>query len=132
DPRPIDHRVGGHVSRRPQPVPRRSASEISVTEVRNALRCPRVFALGRAQGRAVVFPVGASSLGALFHRIAEVFARELETPPESVRRLPADAPSAEVARAISAWLLHHLVAQLEAEPSAASMPGEIDDLAEAL
>jgi S-DNA-T family DNA segregation ATPase FtsK/SpoIIIE len=114
------------------PVPRRASSEISVTEVRNALRCPRVFALGRARGQAVAFPIGASSLGALFHRIAEVFARELDAPPERVRRLPAGAPRELVARTLGAWLLGHLVAELEANPSAASMPAEIDDLAEAL
>ena len=46
---------------------------ISVTEVRNALRCPRLFALGRARSAAVQFPVGSSSLGATFHRLAERF-----------------------------------------------------------
>lgn len=110
----------------------RAAREFSVTEVRNALRCPRVFALGRSRKRAVAFPIGASSLGALFHRIAERFARELEAPPAPVSALPLHAPRELVADALSAWLLGHLVSELEANPGAASMPGEIDDLAEAL
>ncbi|HVK63579.1 MAG TPA: FtsK/SpoIIIE domain-containing protein [Polyangium sp.] len=114
------------------PSPRRGAREVSVTEIRNALRCPRVFALGRARGQAVAFPIGASSLGALFHRIAERFARELEGPPEPVRALLPHTPRERVAEALSAWLLGHLVDELEANPSAASMPGEIDDLVEAL
>ncbi len=108
------------------------AHTISVTELRNALRCPRVFALGRARRQAVAFPIGASALGALFHRIAEVFARELASPPERVARLPRGAPREVVASAISIWLLGHLIAELEGNPEAASMPGEIDDLAEAL
>jgi len=107
-------------------------SELSVTEVRNALRCPRVFALGRARGKAVVFPVGASSLGATFHRIAEVFAGGLDAPPEHVARLPRGAPRETVAAALGAWLLGHLVDALERSPELASMPGEVDDLAEAL
>jgi S-DNA-T family DNA segregation ATPase FtsK/SpoIIIE len=111
---------------------RKPPSELSVTEVRNALRCPRIFALGRAQAKAVVFPVGASSLGATFHRIAERFARDLEAPPEAVRRLPPGAPRADVAAAFGAWLLGHLVAALDESPALASMPGEVDDLAEAL
>ena len=117
---------------RPEPATRRPENEVSVTEVRNALRCPRVFALGRARGQPVVFPVGASSLGALFHRIAERFARELDTPPERVRRLAAGATPAMIAGAVGVWLTSHLVAELEADPSYATMPGEVDDLAEAL
>ena len=111
---------------------------ISVTELRNALRCPRVFALGRADGRAVAFPIGASSLGALFHRIADRFARELDAPPADLAALRAGAPTEEVERAIAAWLLDHLIAELDPKSAApasadlASMPGEIDDLAEAL
>ena len=107
-------------------------SELSVTEVRNALRCPRVFALGRARGKAVVFPVGASSLGATFHRIAELFAGGVEAPPDHVKRLPRGAPRETVASALGAWLLGHLVDALERSPDLASMPGEVDDLAEAL
>jgi S-DNA-T family DNA segregation ATPase FtsK/SpoIIIE len=117
---------------RPEPQTRRAENEVSVTEVRNALRCPRVFALGRARGQPVVFPVGASSLGALFHRIAERFARELDAPPPRLRRLAADAAPAAIADAVGAWLIGHLVAELSADPSYATMPGEVDDLAEAL
>jgi hypothetical protein len=111
---------------------KREPNAISVTEVRNALRCPRVFALGRALGQAVAFPVGASSLGALFHRIAELFSRELTSPPAEVAALPAGAPREQVARALSAWLLGYLIAELEADPALPTMPAEVDDLAEAL
>jgi DNA segregation ATPase FtsK/SpoIIIE, S-DNA-T family len=111
---------------------RKGTSDLSVTEVRNALRCPRIFALGRARGKAVVFPVGASSLGATFHRIAERFARDLEAPPAAVRRLQRGAAREAVAAAFGAWLLGHLVAALDESPALASMPGEVDDLAEAL
>jgi DNA segregation ATPase FtsK/SpoIIIE, S-DNA-T family len=104
----------------------------SVMEVRNALRCPRVFALGRARKHAVVFPIGSSSLGAMFHRIVEGFALELASPPEPVRRLPDGASREQLTRLFTAWLLGHLVGELKACPEAASMPGEIDDLAEAL
>jgi S-DNA-T family DNA segregation ATPase FtsK/SpoIIIE len=104
-----------------------------VTEVRNALRCPRVFALGRTGLRkTVAFPVGASSLGATFHRIAELFSRSLDAPPEVVRGLPRGAPREDVAAALGRWLLDHLVDALEEAPTLASMPGEVDDLAEAL
>ncbi len=106
---------------------------VSVTEVRNALRCPRVFALGRAYPKkTVAFPVGASSLGATFHRIAERFARDLDAPSEALRSLPRGAPREAVAAALGAWLLDHLVDALDESPALASMPGEVDDLAEAL
>lgn len=107
-------------------------SRVSVTEVRNALRCPRVFALGRARGKAVAFPVGASSLGATFHRIAERFARDLDTPPDAVARLPKGAPRDTIGATLGAWLLGHLVDELEASPALSTIPGEVDDLAEAL
>jgi S-DNA-T family DNA segregation ATPase FtsK/SpoIIIE len=107
-------------------------SELSVTEVRNALRCPRIFALGRARGKAVVFPVGASSLGATFHRIAERFAKDLEAPPEGIARLSPGTPRETIAAALGAFLLGHLVEALDETPALASMPGEVDDLAEAL
>ncbi|HZF50295.1 MAG TPA: FtsK/SpoIIIE domain-containing protein [Polyangiaceae bacterium] len=116
----------------PPTAQKREPNAISVTEVRNALRCPRVFALGRALGQAVAFPVGASSLGALFHRIAEVFSRELASPPAQIAALPAGAPRDQVARALSAWLLGYLIAELEADPALPTMPAEVDDLAEAL
>jgi S-DNA-T family DNA segregation ATPase FtsK/SpoIIIE len=108
-------------------------SDVSVTEVRNALRCPRVFALGRARPQqTVAFPVGASSLGATFHRIAERFARALDDPPEAVRRLPQGAPREAVAAALGGWLLGYLIDALDESPALATMPGEVDDLAEAL
>lgn len=102
--------------------------ELSVTEVRNALRCPRVFALGRAHRQAVVFPIGSSSLGPLFHRIVERYARESELLPEPIRGSTERTPRERVADS----LLRYLVAELEAIPEAAMMPGELDDLAEAL
>ncbi|NUQ74056.1 MAG: PD-(D/E)XK nuclease family protein [Polyangiaceae bacterium] len=117
---------------KPAPLVRRDATEIQVTEVRNALRCPRVFAIGRARSQAVMFPIGTSSLGSLFHRICELFARALANPPEAVLRLPEGAPRERVARLLGAWLLDLLVSELEKNPALAGMPGEVDDLAEAL
>lgn len=111
----------------PQSVPR-----FTVTEVRNALRCPRVFALGRSRGPAVAFPIGASSLGALFHRIAERFARELNHPPRQMKALLPDTPVERIGDVLSSWLLAHLARELTEHPSTASMPTEVDDLAEAL
>ncbi|MBI4956683.1 MAG: PD-(D/E)XK nuclease family protein [Myxococcales bacterium] len=107
-------------------------NEVSVTEVRNALRCPRIFALGRRRGRPVAFPVGASSLGATFHRIADRAARQVATLPQAVERLAAQASRAAVADALGAWLLAFLVDELEQSPALASMPSEVDDLGEAL
>lgn len=112
--------------------PPRAVPRFTVTEVRNALRCPRVFALGRSRGQAVAFPIGASSLGALFHRIAEKFAAELVKPPMQLRQLPPNAPVERIHDVLSSWLLGHLVQELTEHPSAASMPAEMDDLAEAL
>lgn len=105
---------------------------ISVTEVRNALRCPRVFALGRKLGRPVAFPVGASALGATFHRIVESFAQASSTPPESLRSLAADTDDGRVAQAVRCWVLDRLVRELQSHPQLGSMPAEVDDLAEAL
>lgn len=106
--------------------------ELSVVEVRNALRCPRVFALGRQAKRPVDFLLGSSTLGALFHRIVDRFTREIGSPPEAVKRLSVGAAREQVTRAFAAWLLGHLVSELKANPEVASMPGEVDDLAEAL
>lgn len=106
--------------------------EISVTEVRNALRCPRVFALGRMRGQQVAFPLGASSLGSAFHRIVETAARTAGDPPERLRRLEAGARREVTAEAVAAWLLALLVRELEHAPAYCSMPAEVDDLAEAL
>jgi DNA segregation ATPase FtsK/SpoIIIE, S-DNA-T family len=105
---------------------------ISVTEVRNALRCPRIFALGRLHDRAVSFPVGSSCLGATFHRIVERFANAVPAPPDYLARLPAGTPRDDVEAALGRWLLDGLVEELGADPSYAAIPGEVDDLAEAL
>jgi DNA segregation ATPase FtsK/SpoIIIE, S-DNA-T family len=120
----IGLRVG--LSERPDPI------ELSVVEVRNALRCPRAFALGRARGQPIAFPISSSSLGALFHRIAERSARECESPPEPVMRLPVGAPREQVTRVFVVWVLDHLIGELKASTAATTMPGELDDLAEGL
>ncbi len=103
---------------------------LSVTEIRNALRCPRVFALGRAHGRTVIFPIGASALGAVFHRLVAAFAREPDL--SRLARLPAGAPVDEIARTLSGSLLRLLAADLARGPGYASMAAEVDDLAQAL
>ena len=108
------------------------SERVSVTEVRNALRCPRVFALGRMHRRAVGFPVGSSCLGGTFHRIVDRFANTVTTPPGHFSSLPAGSPRDEVEAHLARWLLEGLVAELEADPTYAVVPGEVDDLAEAL
>jgi S-DNA-T family DNA segregation ATPase FtsK/SpoIIIE len=105
---------------------------LSVTEVRNALRCPRVFALGRLRGKQVSFPLGASSLGSAFHRIVETLARSVAAPPVGLQRLEASATRDEVAAELSSWCIELLAAELELTPAYVSMPAEVDDLAEAL
>lgn len=105
---------------------------VSVTEVRNALRCPRLFALGRSLGRSVAFPVGSSCLGASFHRVVERFARVVASPPARFAQLSMAAARDEVEAHISHWLLDLLIDELEQDVTYASMPGEVDDLAEAL
>lgn len=105
---------------------------VSVTEVRNALRCPRIFALGRALRREVGFPVAGSSLGAAFHRIVGAFAATIDNPPTKLAQLVAGADEADISAAIAAVLLDEAGAEIERTPSYASMPAEIDDLAEAL
>ncbi len=102
----------------------------SVTETRNALRCPRVFALGRLRGQQVMFPIGASALGSVFHRLVAEFAREPAA--TGLDRLPRSATAAEVADALAAALLLLLATELGRNPAYASMPSEVDDLAEAL
>lgn len=108
------------------------SERVSVTEVRNALRCPRIFALGRRSGRAVAFPVGSSRLGAAFHAIVDRFARGVQDPPEAFLALPARTARDDVEAGLVRWLLEGLVDWLEREPATASMPQEVDDLAEAL
>jgi len=105
---------------------------VSVTEVRNALRCPRVFALGRSRGKQVSFPLGASSLGSAFHRIVEALARGVGEPPPGLARLEATASQAQVESELCAWCIDLLARELEVTPAYVSMPAEVDDLAEAL
>lgn len=105
---------------------------ISVTEVRNALRCPRIFALGRLRKKAVAFPVGSSCLGATFHRVVERFHRTVDRPPAAFEVLAAGAPRDDVETELAAWLLAIAVEELAGDPSYASIPAEVDDLAEAL
>lgn len=104
---------------------------ISVTEVRNALRCPRIFVLGRRAGSQVTFPVGPSSLGATFHRIVARAAETADPPPPRIAALATGSREALI-EALTAWLGDELVAEIERSPALATMPSEVDDLAEAL
>lgn len=105
---------------------------LSVTEVRNALRCPRLFTLGRARGRVVAFPVGSSLLGATFHRVVDRFALEVATPPGHFQALREGAERDEVEASLVRWLLAIVVDELAKDATYASVPGEVDNLAEAL
>jgi DNA segregation ATPase FtsK/SpoIIIE, S-DNA-T family len=106
---------------------------VSVTEVRNALRCPRIFALGRRTGgREVAFPVTASALGAAFHRIVSAFSATGASPSAALAELEPGASEATIASVLAGALLDHAAAEVERMPSYASMPAELDDLAEAL
>jgi len=107
-------------------------SIFSVTEVRNALRCPRIFALGRSTRRAVAFPIGSSCLGASFHRLVDRFAKTVDAPPPGFASLPAKGALDDVDAALRRWLLGLLVDELETDPALATMPAEVDDLAQAL
>lgn len=104
-------------------------SSYSVTEARNALRCPRVFALGRARRQQVAFPMGSSTLGATFHRLVDLFAQHAPNAPAAVRG--AQTPEA-ASEAVSAWVLGFLEHELEINEALHGMPAEVDDLAEAL
>jgi S-DNA-T family DNA segregation ATPase FtsK/SpoIIIE len=105
---------------------------LSVTEVRNALRCPRIFALGRLGNQQASFPVGSSSLGAPFHRLVARFAQTVSTPPAFLAALGADAPQERVAHVLGGWIIGHLITELDRVPAYQTMPAEVDDLAEAL
>jgi DNA segregation ATPase FtsK/SpoIIIE, S-DNA-T family len=105
---------------------------VSVTEVRNALRCPRLFALGRQLGRSVAFPVGSSCLGASFHRIVEQLSRVVAAPPSAFAALRVGAARDDVEASLTDWLMDMLLDELAADATFATMPGEVDDLAEAL
>lgn len=102
---------------------------LSVTEVRNALRCPRAFVLGRLGRKAVTFPLGSSCLGASFHRIVERFAQTVQTPPEELAGRSTQ--DTAVAPALDQWILGLLIRELQADPGYASIPAEVDELAEA-
>jgi S-DNA-T family DNA segregation ATPase FtsK/SpoIIIE len=91
-----------------------------------------LFALGRSRGAAVAFPVGSSLLGAAFHRIVEKFAKSVAAPPRELLALQSGAARDDVESAIAHWLLALLVEELDADDGYASMPAEVDDLAEAL
>ena len=108
------------------------AVSVSVTEVRNALRCPRIFALGRMGARAVAFPIGSSCLGSAFHRIVERFAAGVDAPPPGIATLGEGAPLDAIVAGLRACLLDLLAAELEGDAALRTMPGEVDDLAEAL
>lgn len=111
----------------------RRSDAISVTEVRNALRCPRLFTLGRSTGKTVQFPVASSALGATFHRLIERFSRSLDSPPAAVASLLEGTPAEALRGALIRWLLDdHLVPELERNDLYARAPGEVDDLAEAM
>lgn len=107
-------------------------SSFSVTEVRNALRCPRIFALGRLKNSAVAFPIGSSCLGASFHRLVDRFARNVEHAPPSFAALAGGAPLDVIEAELRTWLVGLLVDELDADAALATMPGEVDDLAQAL
>lgn len=108
------------------------ALSLSVTEVRNALRCPRLFTLGRVRGRVVGFPIGSSSLGATFHRVVEKMAREVDKPPEHFDALLSGCARDAIEASLIRWLLARLVDELDSDPTYAAIPGEVDELAEAL
>jgi len=106
-----------------------TAAVISVTELRNALRCPRAFVLGRLLRKAVAFPLGSSCLGASFHRVVDRFARTVLTPPGELAARDAGDP--EAGPALTRWIMGLLIRELQADPGYASIPAEVDDLAEA-
>ena len=105
---------------------------VSVTEVRNALRCPRIFALGRIEQKVVAFPVGSSCLGATFHRLVDRFSADVGAPPAAFGVLPSGAALDTIEHGLCSWLLGYLREELGADPGYWTIPGEVDDLAEAL
>ncbi len=108
------------------------SERVSVTEVRNALRCPRIFALGRMEQKVVSFPVGSSCLGATFHRLLDRFSNSVGAAPGALEALPEGAPRDEIELILRAWLLSYLTEELAADPGYWTIPAEVDDLAEAL
>lgn len=108
------------------------SERVSVTEVRNALRCPRIFALGRLEEKVVAFPVGSSCLGASFHRIVDKFAGAVNAPPPAFAQLDAGAALDTIEAALSNWILGYLKEELAADQGYWTIPAEVDDLAQAL
>lgn len=108
------------------------SERISVTEVRNALRCPRIFALGRLEQKAVAFPVGSSCLGGSFHRLVDRFTGSVAAPPAHFAALEVGAPRDVIEATLGSWVLSYLEDELRADPGYWTIPGEVDDLAEAL
>jgi S-DNA-T family DNA segregation ATPase FtsK/SpoIIIE len=96
-----------------------------------------VFALGRRRGQQVAFPLGSSSLGATFHRVVErLHALGAGTVAGAVGgfldHLPSTASTGAVEAAIARFLLDLLADEIEVSPVLATMPAEVDDLADAL
>lgn len=108
------------------------SERVSVTEVRNALRCPRIFALGRLEKKTVAFPVGSSCLGASFHRLVERFSGSVEAPPAHFLALEKGAPLDSVQASLTRWITDYLRDELLSDVGYWTIPGEVDDLAEAL
>jgi DNA segregation ATPase FtsK/SpoIIIE, S-DNA-T family len=108
------------------------SERVSVTEVRNALRCPRIFALGRLEEKVVAFPVGSSCLGATFHRLVDKFAGSISAPPAEFCALTHKAPLDSIEASLARWVLAFLHEELKADHGYWTIPGEVDELAEAL
>src|SRR5688572_31242662 len=92
----------------------------------------RIFALGRLRKAAVAFPIGSSCLGASFHRLVDRFGKTVDTPPASFSALAAGAALDDIEAELRNWILDLLVEDLGADTTLSTMPGEIDDLAQAL
>lgn len=101
---------------------------VSVTEVRNALRCPRLFVLGRRTGRAQGHPAGASLLGATFHRVVDELSRRVA----AIEGHMLGTTESQVRGAVAHVAMSLLLVELERRPWLTSMPAEVDDVAEAL
>jgi S-DNA-T family DNA segregation ATPase FtsK/SpoIIIE len=84
------------------------------------------------KNRAVAFPIGSSCLGASFHRLVARFAQTVDTAPPPFAALPSGAPLDAIEAELRRWLVGLLVDELDADANLATMPGEVDDLAQAL
>ncbi len=108
-----------------------TSTTLSVTEVRNGMRCPRLFTLGRMHS-SVAFPIGSSCMGSTFHRVIERFAKSADTAPPWLTLKTAKSSEMSVVRgALRRWVLDFLIEELDAKPLLTTMPSEVDDLAEA-